>query len=82
EEIQTERLLAGLSVVLALTGIGIGIAIFGKNPLQKLPRILEEKWRVDELYNSIIVDPLTRFSRESLWKGFDLGFIDGIVNGI
>lgn len=82
EEIQTERLLAGLSVVLALTGIGIGIAIFGKNPLQKLPRILEEKWRVDEFYNSMIVDPLTRFSLESLWKGFDLGFIDGIVNGI
>ena len=28
------------------------------------------------------VDPLTRLSTNGLWKGFDLGFIDGIVNGI
>jgi NADH-quinone oxidoreductase subunit L len=82
EEISQERLLAGLSVLLALSGIGIGIALFGKTPLRKMPKILEEKWRIDELYNGYIVDPLTNLSREVLWKGFDLGFIDGIVNGI
>ena len=80
-EISTERLLAGLSVLLALSGIGIGIAVFGKEPLRKLPRILEDKWRIDELYNGYIVDPLTRFSIKGLWQGFDLGVIDGIVNG-
>ena len=47
-----------------------------------MPKILEENWRLDELYNGYIVDPITRLSREGLWKGFDLGFIDGIVNGI
>jgi NADH-quinone oxidoreductase subunit L len=82
EELTQERLLAGLSVLLALSGIGIGIALFGKTPLRKMPKILEEKWRIDELYNGYIVDPLTTLSREGLWKGFDLGFIDGIVNGI
>ena len=82
EEISTERWLAVLSVALALAGIGIGIAMFGKTPLRKLPQILQDKWRVDELYNGLIVNPLTRFSREGLWKGFDVGFIDGIVNGI
>ncbi len=82
EEIRQERLLAGLSVLLALSGIGIGLALFRKTPLRKMPRILEEKWRVDELYNNYIVDPITTLSREGLWKGFDLGFIDGIVNGI
>ncbi|MEO8043250.1 MAG: NADH-quinone oxidoreductase subunit L, partial [Acidobacteriota bacterium] len=82
EEIQTERLLAGLSVLLALSGIGIGYALFGKTPLRKMPKILVEKWRIDELYNGYIVDPITNLSREGLWKGFDLGFIDGIVNGI
>ena len=82
EEIRNERLLAGLSVLLALSGIAIGIAMFGKTPLRKMPRILEEKWRVDEFYNGYIVDPITNLSREGLWKGFDLGFIDGIVNGI
>jgi NADH-quinone oxidoreductase subunit L len=82
EELTTERLLAGLSVLLALSGIGIGIALFNKTPLRKMPKILEEKWRIDEIYNGYIVDPLTRLSTEGLWKGFDLGFVDGIVNGI
>jgi NADH-quinone oxidoreductase subunit L len=82
EVILKERLLAGLSVLLALSGIAIGIALFGKTPLRKMPKILEDKWRIDELYNGYIVDPITRFSRERLWKGFDVGFIDGVVNGI
>jgi len=82
EEIRTERILAGLSVLLALAGIGIGIALFGKTPLRQMPKILEDKWRIDEIYNGYIVDPITRLSRNGLWKGFDVGFIDGIVNGI
>jgi NADH-quinone oxidoreductase subunit L len=81
EEISEERLLAGLSVLLALSGIGIGIALFGKTPLRKLPKILEDKWRIDEFYNGYIVDPLTNFSIKGLWQGFDLGVVDGIVNG-
>jgi NADH-quinone oxidoreductase subunit L len=82
EEIKEERLLAGLSVLIALFGIGIGWIVFKKNPLRKMPKILEEKWRIDELYNGYIVDPITNLSREGFWKGFDLGVIDGIVNGI
>jgi NADH-quinone oxidoreductase subunit L len=82
DEIATERLLAGLSVLLALSGIGIGIALFGKTPLRKLPKILEDKWRIDEVYNGYVVDPITDLSRKVLWKGFDVGFVDGIVNGI
>ena len=53
-----------------------------KRPSPKMPKILAEKWRIDEFYNGYIVDPITNLSREGLWKGFDLGFIDGIVNGI
>jgi NADH-quinone oxidoreductase subunit L len=82
EEISTERMLAGLSVLLALGGIGLGIALFKRQPLRKLPKILEDKWRIDELYNGYIVDPITSLSTKGLWKGFDVGFIDGIVNGI
>lgn len=82
EEISKERILALVSVVLAVLGIGIGIGMFGKNPLRRMPKILEDKWRVDEFYNGWIVDPLTNFSRNGLWKGFDLGVIDGIVNGV
>ncbi|MGQ0541243.1 MAG: NADH-quinone oxidoreductase subunit L [Blastocatellia bacterium] len=82
EVIAKERWLALLSVVLAALGIAIGWFTFRNDPLRKMPKILEEKWRLDELYNGYIVDPLTRLSTNTLWKGFDLGFIDGIVNGI
>jgi len=80
-ELSEERTLAGLSVLLALLGIAIGWFVFNPRPLRQLPKILVDKWRVDELYNGYIVDPLKTLSREGLWKGFDLGFIDGIVNG-
>jgi NADH-quinone oxidoreductase subunit L len=82
EVIAKERWLALLSTVLAFVGIGIGFALFRNNPLRKMPLILEQKWRLDEFYNGYIVDPITKLSREGLWKGFDLGFIDGVVNGI
>jgi NADH-quinone oxidoreductase subunit L len=81
EEIAAERMLAIVSVLLAIAGIAIGWLMFRNNPLRKMPRLFERKWYVDELYNGYIVDPLTRLSREGLWRGFDLGFIDGIVNG-
>jgi NADH-quinone oxidoreductase subunit L len=82
EEVRNERLLAGLSVLLAALGIGVGWTIFQKNPLKRMPKILEDKWRVDEFYNGYIVNPITNFSIKGLWKGFDIGVIDGIVNGI
>ena len=82
EELRTERILAGLSVLLAALGIGIGWIIFQKEPLKIMPKILRDKWRIDEFYNGYIVDPLTDVSREGLWKGFDVGIVDGIVNGI
>lgn len=82
EEIAKERWLALLSVVLALGGIGIGVALFGKTPLRQMPKLLENKWYVDEIYNKFIIDPITNFSRSGLWKGFDLGVIDGVIHGI
>jgi len=81
EEIKTERLLALTSVILAVFGIGIGWVLFQKEPLRKMPKVLEKKWYVDEIYNGFIVDPITNLSRKVLWQGFDLGFVDGIVNG-
>ncbi|MGE3465798.1 MAG: NADH-quinone oxidoreductase subunit L [Pyrinomonadaceae bacterium] len=82
EVVQKERMLAGLSVVMAIIGMAIGWFAFRGRPLRKMPKILDEKWRLDEFYNGYIVDPITVLSRKGLWKGFDLGFIDGIVNGI
>ena len=82
EEISTERTLAVTSLVLAIIGLSIGWFIFKKDPLKRMPKILQDKWRLDEFYNGYIVDPLTNLSRKGLWQGFDVGVIDGIVNGI
>ncbi|MDQ3636168.1 MAG: NADH-quinone oxidoreductase subunit L [Acidobacteriota bacterium] len=82
EELFTERLLAGLSVLLALLGIGIGWFTFQREPLKRMPKLFANKWYLDEIYNKYIVDPITNLSRKGLWKGFDVGFIDGTVNGI
>ncbi len=82
DAVSTERWLALMSTVLAIVGIAIGFALFRNNPLRRMPKIMEQKWRLDEFYNGYIVDPLTNLSRTVLWRGFDVGFIDGIVNGI
>src|SRR5690606_41973541 len=82
DAISTERWHAVVSTILAIIGIAIGWFAFIKTPLRKMPKILEEKWRLDEIYNGLIVDPITRFSTNGLRKGVDAGFIDGAVNGI
>jgi NADH-quinone oxidoreductase subunit L len=81
-EISQERGLAAFSFGIAGLGIILGIFLFKGDPLKHMPKLLENKWYVDEIYNKFIIDPITRFSRTSLWKGFDVGFIDGAVNGI
>jgi NADH-quinone oxidoreductase subunit L len=82
EEIRAERLLALLSVVIAAIGIAIGWMIFKKRPLLEMPRLLENKYYVDEIYNKTIINPITVVSREGLWKLFDIGVIDGFLHGI
>lgn len=82
DDIFKERVLAGFSVIWALLGIAIGWVIFRKEPLKKMPKLFEKKWYLDEIYNGYIVDPITKLSRNGLWKGFDVGVIDGAVNGI
>src|SRR3989440_1180450 len=82
EEVSQERLFTGISVLIALAGIGIGWALFKKQPLRQMPRLLENKYYVDEIYDAAIINPIKVGSREGLWKLFDVGVIDGIVNGL
>jgi NADH-quinone oxidoreductase subunit L len=46
-----------------------------------LYRLVYDKYRVDEAYDMVVVQPLIGGSRAMLWKGLDAGLIDGIVNG-
>jgi NADH-quinone oxidoreductase subunit L len=80
QEISQERLLALISVMIALTGIGIGWFMFQQQPLRHMPRLLENKYYVDEIYDATIITPVEVVSREGLWKIFDLGVIDGIIH--
>ena len=41
-----------------------------------------DKYRIDELYDAIIVKPLVSGSRAVLWRGMDAAVIDGAVNGV
>jgi NADH-quinone oxidoreductase subunit L len=82
EEISQERLLALLSVAVAALGIGIGWTVFQKRPLLQMPRILENKYYVDEVYDFALIRTIEVGSREGLWKIFDVGVIDGLLHSI
>jgi NADH-quinone oxidoreductase subunit L len=87
---RTELTLMGVSSALALAGIGIAAFVFLMNPriadslassMAPVYRLLLDKYRVDELYDAVIVHPIRRVSERALWKVVDVGIIDGAVNG-
>ena len=46
-----------------------------------LYRLVLDKYRIDELYGAVIIQPLIAFSSSVLWKGIDRGLIDGAIDG-
>src|SRR6202011_2102257 len=52
------------------------------NSLSGLYKLIYNKYFVDEIYNAAVVTPVVTGSRTVLWRGIDVGLIDGIVNGI
>ncbi len=82
EEIRSERFLTAVSVVIALLGTTVGWLVFKKRPLLQMPRILENKYYIDEIYDAAIINPIKVGSREGLWKLFDVGVIDGFLHAI
>ena len=87
----TEAALIALAVAIAVTGIWLARSRLDPAALttpEQAPaetgfaKLLLEKYRVDELYEAVIVQPLMWLSRVVLWKGVDAGLIDGAgVNG-
>jgi NADH-quinone oxidoreductase subunit L len=83
--------LAGVAVFTALVGFGIAFWLYLKQPgkpeqlaksMKGLYNTLLNKYYVDELYASVIVNPLMWISTNFLWKTVDVAGIDGAVNGI
>ena len=83
-------------VALGVSGLGIGHRLaalrstapaprVGKKFVAAFPRLYKlvfDKWRVDELYDLLVVRPV-RYTAFVLWKAFDAFFIDLLlVNGV
>ena len=81
-EISQERVFTLISIMVAITGIGIGWVMFQKQPLRRMPRLLEHKYYVDEIYAAAVIQPILVISREGLWKLFDIGVIDGLIHSL
>ncbi len=80
-----------VSTVVALAGIGLASILWLRRRdlvaslaarFSGLHRLLLRKYYVDEAYDAVIVHPVEAASRRVLWKGIDVGIIDGIVNGV
>jgi len=88
---QTEQLLLGLAIAIAVAGLIAGWRVTMRSAIvparQAKPdvgilKVLYHKWYVDELYDVIIVRPILWLSRSLLWKTVDQGIVDRAgVNG-
>src|SRR5690606_7540870 len=76
---------------LAVAGIGIAAYFWLRNPaaatawsqrFSGIHKLLLNKYYVDEIYDAAIVQPIKAISTGALWKGADVGLIDGMVNGV
>jgi len=81
----TEYALMGISVVVAAIAIFIAIGKYSKKPElgepQGFGKVLANKWYVDELYDSLIVNPLNYLA--GFFKNvIERSGIDGFVNGV
>ncbi|HET8674521.1 MAG TPA: proton-conducting transporter membrane subunit, partial [Blastocatellia bacterium] len=76
----TELILTIISAIIAIAGIAVGWVWFNRKPLWEPPRLLEEKYYVDEAYDAAIVNPVKVGSTRLLWKIIDVRIIDGAVN--
>ena len=83
-------LLLLLSVVVALAGIGLAWLLYASSSVRAerigvartpVHALLLEAWYVDRFYDRALVRPLLALSRVLAGR-FDLGVIDGAVNGI
>jgi len=91
EEAQHDASLVVASVAIGLFGIALAYLFYVAKPgladsisgsLGALYRLVYNKYFVDEIYNGIVIQPTIRGSRTLLWRFFDAGVIDGMVNGV
>ena len=80
----TEWILVALTTVIALAAIAIAYTRYRNYRDEKetgFTRLLENKWYVDELYDTVIVRPLNSFGG-FVHRFIEKGTIDAMVNGV
>jgi NADH-quinone oxidoreductase subunit L len=91
EHIALERTLMGVSSGIAVGGLLLAAFIWLKRreiadqmarSFAPIYQLLLNKYYVDEIYDATVVKPVQAVSREGLWRGVDVGIIDGAVNGV
>jgi NADH-quinone oxidoreductase subunit L len=85
-----EILLMVISVILALSSMYFAYFVYTKrksiadkisSSVPAIYNLLLDKYRIDEFYEFIVVNPIQKFSEKVLWKFTDNKIIDGIING-
>jgi NADH-quinone oxidoreductase subunit L len=88
---RTEITLMAVSSGIALLAIGVAFYFFLSRRqaaaalaarFAGIHRLLLHKYYVDEVYDAAIVGPIRNISTEVLWRGVDVGLVDGTVNGV
>jgi NADH-quinone oxidoreductase subunit L len=86
-----ELTLMAVSSGVAIAGIGVAVYFFLRNRsaadaiasrFAGVHRLLLNKYYVDEVYDSTVVQPIRIASEDGLWKIVDVRVIDGAVNGV
>ena len=84
----TEFMLVGVAVVIAAAGIALAFRRLAPATLvpkaaspeeHGIERVLANKYYVDEFYDDALVQPVLSTSRNLLWRGIDIGLIDGVT---
>ena len=86
----TELMLIGGAVAIGLLGLFLGTTMTLRAPIvtpehavpeRGLALLLFEKYRIDELYRTIIVGPVVWIARRVLWQGLDQVVLDRLAVG-
>ncbi len=90
-ELEIDALIRYLPFAAGFLGIGLAYVFYVTRPqiaeslatsFSGLYKLVYNKYFVDEIYDATVVKPTVQGSRTLLWRGFDAGLIDGVVNGV
>jgi len=90
EDASTELMFSAISVGAAAIGfLGAWFLYYKRTDLPAklaesaggIYRLVLDKYRIDELYGAVFIQPIIALSTNVFWKGIDRGLIDGAVDG-